>query len=127
VLSEFNCKFALLEMITELSSVIVSEFVRRGGVNFRNQPCYGVPRSALIWVLLDCANDLLVVKTLAVRAGLGPAKLPRTPTPASVTSRPTPCSTPYTPIPATTPSSANSASRNSDSDCTFPITPPSHS
>jgi len=34
------------------------------------------PRSILIRVLLDRADDLLVVKTLAVRAGLGPAELP---------------------------------------------------
>jgi len=37
---------------------------------------YGSPRSILIRVLLDSADNLLAVKTLAVRAGLGPAKLP---------------------------------------------------
>ncbi|HXO33943.1 MAG TPA: hypothetical protein VN901_16455, partial [Candidatus Acidoferrales bacterium] len=46
------------------------------GVEFSDQPHDGVPRSILIRVLLDCADNFLVVKTLAVKPGLRPAKLP---------------------------------------------------
>jgi len=62
--------FALLEMIAELSDG------HRGGircsaiaVDFQNQPHYGATRGILIRVSLDCADDLFVVNTLAVRAG----------------------------------------------------------
>jgi len=41
-----------------------------------DQSHYGSPRSILVRVLLDCADDLLVVETLAVKANLRPAKLP---------------------------------------------------
>jgi hypothetical protein len=46
------------------------------GVDFRDQSPYGSPRSILVRVLLDGADDLLMMKTLAVKANLGPAKLP---------------------------------------------------
>ena len=37
---------------------------------------YGAPRSIFIRVLLDCADNFLVVRTLAVKPGLRPAKRP---------------------------------------------------
>ena len=46
------------------------------GVDFREQPDDGVPHSSLIPVLLDGADNLFVVKTLALRAGYRSAKLP---------------------------------------------------
>jgi hypothetical protein len=46
------------------------------GVDFRETPDYGAPHSGLIRVLLDGADNLLVVKTFAARTDLGPAKLP---------------------------------------------------
>ena len=39
---------------------------------------YGAPRSIFIRVLLDCADNFLVVRTLAVKSGLRPAKRPDT-------------------------------------------------
>lgn len=72
----FPREFALLEMIAELSNghragIRCSDI----GVDFRDQPHYGAPRGILIRVSLDSADDLLVVKALAVRAGYRPAKL----------------------------------------------------
>jgi hypothetical protein len=70
-------KFALLEVITELSNGQDTGIRWSAiGVEFRDQPHYGAPRSIFIRVLLDCADNLLVVKTLAVKPGLRPAKLP---------------------------------------------------
>src|ERR1700687_5155896 len=46
------------------------------GVDFRNQPNDGTPRCMFIRILLDCADNFLVVKTLAVKPGLRPSKLP---------------------------------------------------
>jgi hypothetical protein len=43
--------------------------------DFREQPDHGAPHSS-IRVLLDCADNLLVVKTFAAWTDLGPAKLP---------------------------------------------------
>lgn len=42
----------------------------------RDQAHYGEPRSIFIRILLDCADDSLVVETLAVKSGLRRAKLP---------------------------------------------------
>src|SRR5216683_3154325 len=64
-------------MITELTychSIGIHEPVI--GVDFRNQPHDGTPRCMFIRVLLDCADNFLVVKTLAVKTGLRPSKLP---------------------------------------------------
>src|SRR5215470_7373817 len=64
-------------MITELCN---RNCARAGwsdiGVDFREQPDYGAPHSRLIRVVFDGTNNLLVVKTLAARVDLGPAKLP---------------------------------------------------
>src|SRR6266478_4088881 len=46
------------------------------GVDFRDQPYHGAPRGILIRVSFDRADNLFVVKTLALRAGYRPAKLP---------------------------------------------------
>jgi len=70
------CQLALREMITELSYCHCDGIHWPGtGGDFRDQSHYGSPRSILVWVLLKGAYDLLMVKTLAVGANLGPAKL----------------------------------------------------
>jgi hypothetical protein len=46
------------------------------GVELCDQPHYGASRGIFIRVWLDCADNFLVVKTLAVKPGLRPAKLP---------------------------------------------------
>src|SRR5215472_5496879 len=73
----FHHEFALLEMIAELSNS------HRAGIRYsaisvdlQDQPHYRAPCGILIRVSLDCADDLLVVKTLAVRAAYRPPKLP---------------------------------------------------
>ena len=64
-------------MITELSYCHCTGIQWPGtGNDFRDQPHYDLPRNILVRVLLNGADDLLMVKTLAVRANLGPAKLP---------------------------------------------------
>jgi len=70
------CEFALREMITELSYRHCTGIHWPGTVLISDQSHYGSPRSILVRVLLDCADDLLVVETLAVKANLRPAKLP---------------------------------------------------
>jgi len=71
------CEFALREMITELSYRHCAGIHWPGtGVDFRDQSHYYSPRSILVRVLLNGADDLLMVKTHAVKANLGPAKLP---------------------------------------------------
>jgi len=44
-------------------------------VSSEAKPTYGAPRSIFIRVLLDCADNFLVVKTLAAKPGLRPEKL----------------------------------------------------
>jgi hypothetical protein len=63
-------QFALREVITELSNG-QDTGVRWSaiGVEFGDQPHYGAPRSIFIRVLLDCADNCLVVKTLDVKPG----------------------------------------------------------
>jgi hypothetical protein len=64
-------------MITELSNRHYPRICWSAiGIDFREQPDYCAPRSRLIRVMLDGANNLLVVKTFASRIDLGPAKLP---------------------------------------------------
>ena len=73
----FLCEFALLEMITELSNGHCAGIRCSAiGVDFQDQPRYGAPRGILIRVSLDCADNLFVVKTLAVTASYRPSKLP---------------------------------------------------
>jgi len=65
----FPREFALLEVIAELSNGHRTGSRCSGiGVDFQDQPHYGAPRGSLIKVSLDCADNLFVVKTLAVRA-----------------------------------------------------------
>jgi hypothetical protein len=64
-------------MITELSNGHCAGIRWSAiGVEFWDQPHYGAPHSFFIRILLDCADNLLVVKTLAVKPGLRLAKLP---------------------------------------------------
>jgi len=44
------------------------------GVEFRDQPRYGATRSIFVRILLDRADNFLVVETLAVKPGLRPGK-----------------------------------------------------
>src|SRR5260370_2719932 len=75
--SVFLWEFALLEVITKLSNGHCAGIRWSAiGAEFRDQPHYGAPRSIFIRILLDCADNFLVVKTLAVKSGLRPAKLP---------------------------------------------------
>jgi hypothetical protein len=73
----FPREFALLEVIAELSNGHRAGIRCSGiGVDFQDQPHYGAPRGSLIKVSLDCADNLFVVKTVAVWAGYRPPKLP---------------------------------------------------